>query len=263
MLRLSLGGGRLNLDEISEVVREGEYNTAAWAPGGTMVPGSGIPEPGPCYDAGAELLVFFSPRWALGLEVGMSGNTRKGQVAWIGTENTSVRHAAEVRHTVVPIRLNARYFLGGSRGLQAYVLAGAGLYPGRLNLIQKNMMRSAAEEHQMFFIAQGRGTAMGLHAGVGASFRLTRRLRFFVDAIGQMVRIGSLKGSGIIQDLTTGLGDSNRGEFWVVTSENGSRVGKSVVVAMNQPAGPAILEAKKLSMDLSGWTLRAGIMIRL
>jgi len=263
MLKLSLGGGRLNLGEISEAVREAEATAAARAPGGIMVPGSGIPEPGPCYDAGAELLVLFSSRWALGLEVAMSGNTKKGQVGWIDTENASVRHAAEVRYTVVPIRLNLRYFPGRSRKLQAYVLAGVGLYPGRLNLTQKNLTLSTTEERQVFFIAQGRGTALGLHAGVGASLRLTRRLRFFVDVIGQTARIGSLKGNGIIHDLTTGLGDSGRGEFWFVVSESGGRIGKSVVIASKQPTDATILEAKKLEMDLSGWTLRAGIMIRL
>ncbi|HDP94728.1 MAG TPA: hypothetical protein ENN40_05125 [Candidatus Aminicenantes bacterium] len=262
MLKLSLGGGRLNLDDISAVVREGESSAATRVPGGTMVPGSGIPEPGPCYDAGAELLVFLSPRWALGLEVALNGNTKMGQVGWMGSENTAARHASEVRHTVVPIRLSARYFLG-RRGFRAYALAGAGLYPGRLNLIQKDQVRSITEESLMLFVAQGRGTAVGLHAGVGAAFPLTRRLRVFVEAVGQSVRIASLNGGGIIQDLKTGLDDWNQGEFWVVTFERGGRVGKKVVVASEQPDDPTILQAKKLEMDLSGWTLRAGIIIGL
>lgn len=262
-LKLGLGGGRLNLDEISQVIRDGEAQAANWAVGGTMVEGSGIPEPGPVYDAHAELLAFFSSRWALGVEVGMSGNTKQGQVGWAGAAPLSVRHAVEARYTVVPIRLSARYFLGRSGRVRAYAQAGAGLYPGRIYLQQRTLERSLIPDRFTLFSAQARGTCLGLHGGGGLTIPLTRRLGLFVDVIGQFARIASMKGEGVVKDADMTDGSLIEGFFWTVTAAGGEWAGKKLLIAAEPPADAAGIEAEKLHMNLSGWSMRAGIIIRL
>ena len=262
-LKLGLGAGAFDLGDVSLAVRGGQQYALNWAAAGEAVPGDGIQEPGPMNNAGVELMAVLSPRLALGLEVALNGATRDGQVGWIGSVNGSVRHLAEMRYTVVPVRLNIHYFLGRPGGLRAYGLAGIGLYAGRLNLRQETLSRSTGADRLEYFSGRGQGTALGLHAGAGLQVPVTRRFAVFVEVLGRAARVGSLTGDVGLADTGTGDTDLIEGTFWL--SKTGDEAGEyhRVLVSSAQPADPEFRDVRKFRLDLSGWAVRAGIVINL
>ena len=262
-LKLGLGLSELDLGELGDLVSAGEQRAASWVVNGTRTAGDPLPGMGRALDAHGELIARLSSRLSLGLEVGINGATRDGQVGWIESQAGSVRHGVEIRHTVVPVRLNLRYTLGRSRGLRAYLAAGAGIYPGRIYLWQNTLARDDGEERMVYFSGRGDGTALGVHLGAGLRLPISRRFDLFVEMAGQSVRIGALRGEATMMDTAVELNTMTEGTFWLVTRENESGRFQEVVAAAERPAGPDYLDAVELGMDLSGLTLRAGLIIRL
>jgi len=262
-LKLGLGLSELDLGILEDLIPAGEQRAASWALGGTRVEGDPLPGLGRANEAFGELIARLSSRLSLGLEVGINGATREGHAGWIESPAGAVRYGVEIRHTVVPVRLNLSYTLGRPRGLRAYLSGGIGVYPGRIYLWQNTMARDDVGERMVYFSGRGDGTALGVHLGAGLKLPISRRFEVFAEILGQSARIGALQGEATMVDSADELNAMIEGTYWVVTRENESGRFKEVVVADGRPTGPDYLDAVELGMDLRGWTVRAGIVIRL
>ncbi|MDI6845193.1 MAG: hypothetical protein QME28_03555 [Candidatus Saccharicenans sp.] len=109
-----------------------------------------------------------------------------------------------------------------------------------------------------------RGRASGFNAGwmeaAGILIPVTTWLEFYVEGAYRYVRIKNFEGTNYYSD-SDGLQKTEKGKLYYWTVNYNSRYYSALFVRDRLPTDPGVLDPREASVNLSGFTLRAGVRL--
>ena len=161
----------------------------------------------------------------------------------------------------MPIRLSLFFTTPLSNKLNLTADAGADYY-AQVKLEATQGLEFAADEWMDMTVegSQRSGADIGFHGSLGLEYMLSPKLGFFVEAAG---RYAKLKNFELVTGTTEGSGgdpETIEGKLYIYTDTIDTyEISGFTIVETGDPVDPEYREPK---IDLSGFSLQAGIKIR-
>lgn len=231
---------------------------------------------------------------ALGLADFYNASLPGDQVGEVQALHLSYIIGGEVAFTIHPnltIGIGADYFIahsesavsyaGGSTTADLTIRPEMNMLPIRLTLscyiIPKFYIKSGIEYHlakcsYLYQFQQGdywkqyQGEAnargLGILAGFGFVEHFTQNISFFIEAMGRYARVMDFKGKNIFND-SDGLESIEEGFLYIFKSQTSPDTTHSLLfIRDKKPSEAGVSDPQKATIDFSGVSLRAGIMLR-
>jgi len=250
----SLSGGELNdglqgrMDFMSDF--------GAWL--GYSARGAFVPV-GAAYSAEGDIIFDLTPFLAVGLGVGYIEN-REARTEIVLSHpvlpQATLRENPKV--TAVPLRASLYVSFRLSRTLNLMIQAGGAYYLTKLSSIYR--LEEGDEWEQTEISASGGG--LGFHGGLGLEVRLASNLSFILEGTGRYVKVGDF--TGTTTDMNSyGMGDTEEGDLYYFVFDTpplGSY--PTLTVSDTEPSGYGIRDVRRAKVDLSGFTVQAGLLVK-
>jgi hypothetical protein len=218
-------------------------------------------------------------QWAAwkGLSVGfaISGPIRlhdKGSVSYVYGEAETNSVESEIR-VAVPVKFNLFYSLPIFSKLNLVVNGGIGLYHARMTQIYEYLyFDNPATETTGSYQFDVSGNKTGYHCGFALEYRLNNRVSMMAESQWRFAKIKSLKGSSDLtlesyesNQLISSESDSQDGYLYhyIVTDAYGFYHEELGVYADPSTIEDEVSDLRKAFLDLSGFTFKIGLRIRL
>jgi len=214
------------------------------------------------YNFGADVIYQISPALGIGLGVGYMRNASDSLVTFSeGTETVDITSAPTL--TTMPIRLGLFFTVPMGQKLNLTAGAGAAYYLG-LKLDATQGLEFAADEWMRMTLqaSERNGADIGFHGSLGFEYMLSAKMGFFVEAVGRYAKFKNFGTVTGISEDSLGGSDTTEGTLYIVTdSFDGSEISMFEISDTEPIPGPGgtVREPK---IDLSGFSLQAGIRIR-
>jgi hypothetical protein len=212
------------------------------------------------YDFGADLIYQFSPRFGVGLGVGYMRSSRNSLGTW-ADEAESVLLTAGATLTAMPIRLGLFYDVPLSRTFNLTLNAGAAYYAGVKLEATERLEFSADDWENMSLVGTQRsGADIGFHGSLGLEYLFSPKVGFFVEAVGRYAKFKNFEMVTGTVELSGEVPESTEGTLYIYTEDfvQAELSGFTIV----EPGDTPDAGAREPKIDLSGFSLRAGIRIR-
>jgi hypothetical protein len=211
------------------------------------------------YNFGGDIIYQLSPKIGLGLGVGYMSNSSDSLGTWeYESDLTTITGATTL--TAMPIRLSLFFTTPLSNKLNLTADAGADYY-AQVKLEATQGVEFAEGWMEMTVEGSQRsGADIGFHGSLGLEYMLSPKLGFFIEAAG---RYANLKNFDLVtgtQDSSGGGPDTIEGKLYLYTDTiDANEISVFTIVETGDPVDPEYREPK---IDLSGFSLQAGIKIR-
>lgn len=129
--------------------------------------------------------------------------------------------------------------------------------------IRENSFSGLGQIHGFYQFAHRVETGsapLGLDAGFGIEYRLSRRVSLCLDATGRFAKFHGWEGSSTIYDEFLDL--TENGKLYYESVPSLPDFPRLIMVQTDPPAGPGV-EPRQAVIDFTGMSLQAGIRIRL
>ena len=212
------------------------------------------------FDFQGELILNLTPRLGIALGSGYFQASKKSSVNydfWI----ISAKDTIHPKVSVIPITLGVYYNLPLFRLFSLNLNAGLGYYWGELKW-----------EDQYVFEAQGfsdRGTerwnaskgTIGFQGGLGIDFHLTSHLALALEGFGRYAELKGLSGDWTLEGKDSSGSYSERGKrtLWYFELSSETRKYPMVGLYEERPESSSFLNVREAAINLSGFSVRAGI----
>ena len=222
------------------------------------------------FDLGGEIIINLTSQFGIGLGGGYMQVTKES--LW-ETNNGGTEDAYSVKPKVKAIPLTAALYLSTSpdNPLRVSLFGGAGYYLGSVDwqylyLIENNDF-TYKDEHSW----QSKSNSFGYHGGLSFEFDLGNSLAFVVEGLGRYVKLKDLTGNFTIRQIEEFEGSQDES---LKTEENALYwhadrdyvyTGKTypwTIFSHDKPSGSNYSNVRKGVVDLTGFSVRAGIKIR-
>ena len=208
------------------------------------------------FNGGADVLLYFQPRWGLILGAEYLQSSRTSEVKFnIGSDNTYFTFAPRV--SAIPLKLGLFADLPLGEKLNLFLQGGAGYYLGRFHY----ELSFASVDNWRSIVADTEAKNIGCHGGAALELKLSKKLFLFVEALGRYARLSGFSGTAI------------------ATSPDEPAITNRVIIYfahVNMPEGrfhflyptstfpddPSYSEVREAVVDFSGFSARAGLRIR-
>jgi hypothetical protein len=208
------------------------------------------------WEAGCEALLPIAGRLSLGLGVGYI-QTGKDSVREIASAIDKLspyeffREELNPSVQAIPITLNIHLVVDSNSRLTLTVMGGLGLYLGSVDWEYRRTNKTSLERYDETWT--GTSSGLGCQGGLELNFPINRRLELFIEGIGRYVRMTGFRGdyfagSTVVRDAY--LWYTEWGQFPLF------------VIAADVPTGGIYDNVRKAVADLSGFSVRAGLIVR-
>ncbi len=171
--------------------------------------------------------------------------------------------------SAVPVTLNIHYFLPAGRRWSLDFRAGVGYYIVRLNLGAKDVLHDSFfgtinenwTEETTFKATQG---GIGVQAGMGLEFIVTPKVAIVLDACGRLASVSGFKGTYAYAESGDYTWQESAADyyFWAFDEKYDGGVYTLYDFYTDQPESEYITNARKGSVDLSGFGISLGLRIK-
>lgn len=213
-------------------------------------------------DASGDLIYFIKPRIGIGLGVGYIHATVKNLLIVTGKElRTEEQISSSPIINAVPIRLGFFFKLPIHRLFSISLSGGPSLY-----LTEYSFILDTKWEDFTSIFQEANAKSLGFHGGIGLEVNMNRRAAFFVEGQGRYAKISNFEGEEKTKERVFYKEEKYVGYDYVITKEKGKlyylegEKFPSLVISKEQPSG--FKTNKKAIFDLSGFSLRAGLIIK-
>jgi len=172
----------------------------------------------------------------------------------------------------MPVKLGMYYNFPIISRIKVFSTAGIGYYSASISKYRKfdEIVSPPGESYWMWeYWKTDYKANLGLHGGIGMEYSLTKNLGLVLEVQGRYVKIKNLKGF-IQSENSDSLGriSNKKGYLWSYkTSWMGSLIYYNLDIKEKPPGSAipeiSITEVRKASIDLSGYSMRIGLRIRL
>lgn len=198
-----------------------------------------------------EFLYQITPSIALGLGVGYLSASKASTLTGTNPPAT-VTIDFEPKVSAIPITLNFHYLIPAGSALNFVLHAGAGYYLASYD-DSWTFSGSPAETFDMS------GGGLGFHGGVGLEWAMSPNFALTFDILGRFA-----SASGFTGTYTAGSTTLTNGKLWYYQS-TGTTLGTIDLITYDdvQPGGTGISNVREAKLDLSGFTAKIGVLIRI
>jgi hypothetical protein len=212
------------------------------------------------YEFGADLIYQITPAVGIGLGAGYVRSSADS-LATFSDEDISVDLVGETMLSAVPIRFGLFFTapLGGKLDLIAN--AGAAYYAGLKLKAMQGLEFTADDDWERMTVegTERSGLDIGYHGSLGLEYKFSPTTGFFVEVVGRYAKLKNFKSvTGLMED-SGGYSDTTEGKLYIVSDDIDGTEISSFTIEETEPADPDYREPK---IDLTGFSLRAGIHIR-
>ncbi|MDD8025024.1 MAG: outer membrane beta-barrel protein [Acidobacteriota bacterium] len=246
----------------------GDYNAtsdgtrAVWTwlgPTGSRIEGE-TPKLHSALDLALEMSLALSPSFAVCLSVGhlkaKNGPFTYTLVSPAGA--TILSHREEPYARAVPIDLTVRFYPVAKGRLRVYLAAGAGIYFARFD-------RSGIDDEGTSYFRSFRydttAVGLGLHGGLGVEAALTKAFGLLLEIEGRYAPIDDFTGTLTWNDAAGQ--DSMSGTYYYYEGRLNIDEAKGLLFAADSPDSSFYYGLRKGVIDFSGFSVRAGLFVRI
>jgi hypothetical protein len=198
-----------------------------------------------------DAILRFMNNFGFGISSGYQESRNNGEIKWIDPNAADIRYVMDPKAYTVPLKASLYVFIPMQR---IYLTAhgGAGLYFGKISY----------KTDLYFSVVNGTAdsTAFGYHGGISLELPFADNLYFMIQGQYQSVKYTDFSGNVTITD-SEGR-ETTDGKLWLLEQEIGGKTYTNMIFSPQQPADPSILSAREFELDMSGFSIRAGIRIR-
>jgi hypothetical protein len=205
-------------------------------------------------EVSGDIIYSISRRIGIGLGVDYIYATVKNLLIVTGKElPTEEQISSSPKITAVPIRLGLFFKFPIHRLFSLSLSGGPSLY---LTEYSYAMDTKWADMTSVFHEATAQ--SLGFHGGIGLEVNLNRRTVFFIEGQGRYAKITNFEGEEKTKELVFYKEEKYVGYDYVITEENGQY--PYLAIREEEPSG--FKNMRKATFDLSGVSLRAGLIIK-
>ena len=205
-------------------------------------------------DMSVDVIFYVKPQFGIGLGSGLIRATETNLLIVMGKE-ILLEHQIGIipKVNAVPIRLGLFFILPIHRSFSISFNGGTSLYLAKYSYNLSTTWDSMDNINQ-----DANAKGFGLHAGIGLDIKLNQRAAFVIEGQGRYAKISNFKGKETKREAT-GLG-------YVYSEENGTLYylddGNHPYLAILEEEPSGLKTTRKAFFDFSGFTLRAGLIIK-
>ena len=214
------------------------------------------------YDFGADLIYQITPRIGLGLGAGFMRNSSHSLGNWTYVDD-DVDITVDSTLSAIPIRLGVFFTVpvGGRLNLTADV--GAAYYLGlKLDATQRLDFADASWMEMSVGSTEAGSSNIGFHGSLGFEYKLSQMMGLFVEAAGRYAKLSNFDAVTGIQNSSGGGGDTTDGKLYIATQTDPDFPVSGFTIEETPPVDDEFTTYREPKVDLSGFSLRAGIRIR-
>lgn len=201
------------------------------------------------FDVGGDVILLLSSHWGLGLGTEYIMATKSSTLTFqSATKEINWEILGKVE--AVPAKLSLFYFIPVKDSLTIIFHAGVGYYSAKTRLES----RSDSE-----YLIDANATGIGYHGGIGLEMKLFTGVYFFVEGAGRYASLSGFRGKVTI---TGDGGWDGKLYYWEAKHTYIDNFGY-IDLLVGPPSGPAFKFVREAKIDFNGFSLRAGISIRL
>ncbi|MGB2765122.1 MAG: hypothetical protein WBC20_11995, partial [Candidatus Aminicenantaceae bacterium] len=174
----------------------------------------------------------------------------------------------------IPIKLGIYYTIPLGSRINIFLKSGLDYYFSKCFIYKYNLIRSLdwtvliPEFYEISNKYDMRGNGLGFNGGLGFEYKISNVLALVLEIQRRYAKIKNLKGKWIYSNTFTLEQGEDEGILYIgrkdMEDEGFSDIFyPDLVVSPSKPSGAKILNAKEATLDLSGFSLRVGIRIKL
>lgn len=210
------------------------------------------------FDVSGDIIFYVKPQVGIGIGGGYMQATGTNYLNVSGKDIPWMHQFGGSRRiTTVPIRLGLFFILPVHRLFSITFNGGTSLYMTNYSYA---LARAWKDMKSIFHKANAKG--LGFHGGIGLEVNLTQRVAFFIEGQGRYAKISNFKGKAteteyVVSKSYVGyVSSEEKGTLYYLEDENFP----SLVIRNNEPSGFKTI--RKATFDFSGFSLRAGVIIK-
>ena len=212
---------------------------------------------------GGDLLVGLTKNFYLTLGVGSRSYGKKTDAAWAQAVAGRLTITVEPSFCITSLTLGVSAFFPLSSKVDFYARAAPGMYWADGEFDFRQDLEFITFEGWALSQNTAKGHGIGFEGGVGLEFMFSRKVGFFVEGGGYLVRIGELRGDWMYED-SDGISESvTDAKIWFFeVTDDGVEYYPTFGYADSQPAGAEIRNVRPFRLNVSGLAAKVGIVVR-
>ncbi len=217
------------------------------------------------YNFGADLVFQITPNIGVGIGAGYLQSSKSSLMTLSSTAIGEITLTGTPKLSAMPIRL-AVFFtlpLGGKFNLTADV--GAAFYAG-LKLEAEQRLEVAADNWEEMSLSASRSSLsdnLGFQGSLGFEYKISPKMGFFVEAVGRSARFKNFDTATGTSENSDGDPETDVGKIYLATYTYPEGTYSAFIISEAVPLPDPDVTYREPKIDLSGFSLQAGIRIRL
>ena len=235
-------------------------------------------------DLEGELRLDISSKFAVGVGIGYISGKNESDFQTVGFWPFGMIYAysppadlfefvVESKLETIPIKLGIYYTIPLGSRINIFLKSGLDYYFSKCFIYKYNEIISLdravliPEFYEISNKYDMRGNGLGFNGGLGFEYKISNVLAIVLEIQRRYAKIKNLKGKWIYSNTFTLEQGEDEGILYIgkknMEDEGFSDNYPDLVVSPSKPSGAKILNAKEATLDLSGFSLRVGIRIKL
>lgn len=218
------------------------------------------------YNFGADFIFQLSPNIGVGIGAGYLQSSKSSLMTLSSTTIGEITLTGTPKLSAMPIRL-AVFFtlpLGGKFNLTADV---GGTYYAALKFEAAQRLEIGATDWEEMSLSASRSSLsdnLGFQGSLGFEYKISPKMGFFVEAVGRSARFKNFDTVMGLERDSDGGEDTNEGKLYLQTFTYPEGTYSAFTIESTPPVpDPPEVTYREPKIDLSGFSLQAGIRIRL
>ena len=224
-----------------------------------------------------ELRLDISPKFAVSVGIGYMSEKTKSYFEYTGPFPFQALFEAKQNYFIkskvktIPLKLGIYYTLALSSRINLILNSGLGYYFSKASLYKCHW----SSNYGGYFVIHTKeenydvsSNGLGFHGGIGFEYDIANNLALVLEFQGRYARIKNLKGNRFYS-LTFGVnpGVEEEGILYIgerdLTVEGYGENCPDLIISQSKPSGDEFRGVREAALDFSGFSLRAGIRIKL
>jgi hypothetical protein len=216
------------------------------------------------YNFGADLVFQLSPNIGVGIGAGYLQSS-KSSLMTFSIDGGELTLTGTPKLSSMPIRLAVFFTLPLSGNLSVTADAGAAYYAA-LKLDATQRYEFDADNWQETSLSASRSSLsdnLGFQGSLGFEYKISQKMGFFIEAVGRYARFKNFDmATGTSQD-SGGVPETDKGKIYLLTYDSPEGTYSAFTISAEPPITIPEVTVREPKIDLSGYSLQAGIRIRL
>jgi hypothetical protein len=208
---------------------------------------------------GGDFIFQFAPSMGVGLGVGYLQASSTTNVKYTSVIFPDIDEIYEVKASAIPIKASFYYFLPTSGMINVNLHAGVGYY-----------LATAYARYRWEYLSDWNqnvydnmpGGGIGFHGGIGLEFKLSPMIGIFLEGQGRYAAFSNFEGDALYTD-SGGTSTTNSGKAWTFDATGAGHTFTLSLISNTAPSDPSYSNVRQTKVDFSGFSLVAGIIVRL